>query len=337
MYECERCNYLTSDISNFHRHQKTKKHLQKSTTDGENKKRPLKHTHKVQQKRCNLVVPCEEKTTGFICEYCQKPFTRNNTLANHQKKCKLRLDEINDLKMKIESQKHEYEEKLKDITFELKLAQQKIELIEKSDDFNKAVITNTLTYLNKNHNSAPALKAFDNWDALENYKDPELNIDQNDELAVNLAFIYHHGGVYGIISSLVRFLCEEYLTNDPAKQSIWTTDLSRKTYFLREELKKGLVWVMDKGGESFKKIIVGPLHIRLKEYMTEYRTNLIERLNSTGEEIDDLNLDKGLLTLEYLDQVCEYIDGPNFPEDFVRIAAKKFQFNHEKLAIADKS
>ena len=65
-YNCEYCDYITSDASNFSKHLKTPKH---------------------QMKQMKTMVVLNEKNKVFQCKYCNKILKSRTTLWRHEKKC----------------------------------------------------------------------------------------------------------------------------------------------------------------------------------------------------------------------------------------------------------
>ena len=147
LFKCEICNYSSQRKSNFIKHLNTKKHKNNIEVYGleEEKSSNLPHKyhkkpHKFEKSPHKYHKKPHKTTQNFnpiklICEYCDKEFTRKDSLNRHINKfCKIRKKNLEDIEnIKIEHKKekeklYEYIEKL----------------IEKSGDTNNINIeTNT--------------------------------------------------------------------------------------------------------------------------------------------------------------------------------------------------
>ena len=100
LYNCQNCNFTTSNKYNYDQHLKTKKHMRKMTfedpqnegNEEENEdlvpeiedKNAFFNTNK-NPEGGNFV----EKSPQYICQFCQKNFSRNDNLKRHISVCKL--------------------------------------------------------------------------------------------------------------------------------------------------------------------------------------------------------------------------------------------------------
>ena len=100
LYNCQKCNFMTSNKYNYDQHLKTKKHLRKMTSEDpqnegneeENEDLVPENEDKNAFFNTNKNLKEEhfvEKSPQYICQFCQKNFSRSDNLKRHISVCKL--------------------------------------------------------------------------------------------------------------------------------------------------------------------------------------------------------------------------------------------------------
>lgn len=127
----------------------------------------------------------------------------------------------------------------------------------------------TIEYLTKHMNSAPVLKPIEDMTIIQ-------KSEGNGEFEVADIAMYHckKNTLHKYIGNIIIAYYKE--EDNPGQQSIWTTDVARLSYVIRQNAGKNEIWVEDKSGLKVKETIIVPM----LEYMSK---SLQKKLNSTGE------------------------------------------------------
>ena len=271
-YNCDRCNYETSDLSNFSRHKKSSKHLKNNTSFFiENTKRTLK-----EQKRTFILgektVKIDENEEILSCKYCDKKFTKVTSKYRHQKHyCKYNTEkEIKVLK----EQNKELLEVIKNSVMANKnnseIAKENTQIVSKS--------MSTLNYAIKHFQDAPTISLLEGK-KLEGFIEYNGNTEKSLE-----EILVHHFEKKKLHQLLGDLIVEEYRKENPKKQSMWSTDVSRLTFILKQTVKntKNGKWITDKNGLDLTKLIIEPLVEKVIDILKEY-------INDCGEDIQNIN------------------------------------------------
>ena len=88
-FYCEKCNYTTSNISNYNKHLSTRKHILNGSLN--------------------------EKYSEHICEFCNKIYKNRNGLWYHKKKCTKNINNVENMTIEIKKEKEEEKEENKQI------------------------------------------------------------------------------------------------------------------------------------------------------------------------------------------------------------------------------
>lgn len=165
----------------------------------------------------------------------------------------------------------DYEEMIKDeIKEKNKLIHNAGHLAEKS--------ISTLQLLTTHMDKAPQLKAITNYTHL-------ITTESDEDYCIGEIITYHfrRGSLHEYIGKII---IEEYKKDNPRDQSIWNSDTSRLTYFIRDIMgeEEDLEWITDKKGHKVKDKIIMPLLNHIREELRNYTHQLME--------LDDENPDK---------------------------------------------
>lgn len=336
-YICSFCNYSTNDFGNWSKHKNSKKHVKNSNehpkTTCFDSRRTLERLPKDSLKNTNK--------SEYVCEYCKISFAKSCNLSRHLKKCvekkhSLLEDQFEKYKRETElvNQLKLLEEKLKNIEKEKELLQkEKIEMRENMDNlktemekhiktlktenqFQKQLINcaggivqksmNTMSYLLLNHNNAPELEAL---------KDYSIITRDTETLIKDLIF-YHKKGKFD--KYIGDFIVKQYKKEDPNLQAIWSSDIERLNYFIRElinnknnnlenksrkqDVDKNINWIIDKKGIRVKKCIIDPL--------LEYINSIgVKYINEKNGEIPELETNEATVLLGNMQEMALISNG----------------------------
>lgn len=295
-YECVLCDFSTTRKTEYNRHIKTKKHLQKVKQDDK-----LSIT-------CPTVV--QQNPTKFKCKYCENVYVSQSSRSKHMKNC------INNVSNIITKEKDNEIKDIKLQTLENEIKRVQQEAKEKEEILKKQLFTyeqllksmtspqtiNYYNYITQSYPNAPALEGQQTYKNLLESKISSL---------MDIISMYYYDNK--LVSFLGDYLIKLYTHKEPKKQSIWTTDISRLTYIISESNKDGNIWSYDKKGSKTKKIMIEPLLQYIREQLFEYcqvnggssKANILKKMIAANQVIQ--LIDNG----ELLDKINKYI-APEF-------------------------
>ena len=345
-YECNICNYITVNKSDYVKHNQTKKHHKKVTIIDKNHiKKSDTYSHIFAESRCIPVHPsapqCTEKSqnnkfsksatnnssvviSDIICEYCNMQFTRTSSMSRHKKICthKNYTEQTYELKFKEMQSKIDLLEK--DVVhkdeetnhYKEEMNYYKKMLMEAGGLVKKSV--SALTYSVNNYADAPALQTITMKD-IGDFKGTANKIVED----VLSAYKHKTLGVY--LGDVILHICKK---DDPATQSIWNTDDSRLTYLIKELFNnKSSNWIVDKKGIKTKTYLINPLLSHVKELITSYQYNLvIPELNLNSVELEFI-LDNNKKIIQLIND----IDDGVVSKDILRHISSHLKFNSKVI------
>lgn len=172
-----------------------------------------------------------------------------------------------------------------------------------------------VNYLIKNHSDAPPLLTFTNCSKIkikDNYTDQLIYFYRNNIL----------------IKHIVECIVSEYKKEDPAEQSLWTSDTSRLTYIIKEIMKDNTSnWMVDKQGIKMGKYIIDPL-------LKFIRIDIMSHLNTSTVDIYKLKpheLEEHTLNLQAASHIVSDIDKGILKKDITRELAPQFYMNRKAI------
>jgi hypothetical protein len=245
-YTCELCNYKTDRKHNLTLHKNSIKHKNNEINNiTKNKKKPIEDPPEIQSKY-------EEIDSEInACLHCGQNFKHKTNLYRHQKyRCVIRVETQN----------------IKKENEELKIQNKKlIDTNLNNSEVTKKTV-NTLTYALKNFQNAPIVGLLEGK-KLDGFIEYDGNTDKSIE-----EVIIHHFEYKKLDKFLGDLILKEYIKENPKEQSIWSTDVSRLTFILKQAVKntnKGK-WVTDKKGVDLTKLVITPLVEKVIEMLREY-------------------------------------------------------------------
>ncbi|QKF94830.1 hypothetical protein QKU48_gp1372 [Fadolivirus algeromassiliense] len=242
-FVCGSCNYETDDKSNFNKHTKSNAH----------KSLLAKHANKLAG-NANEKLPSKN---SISCG-CGKSFSHQSSLSRHQLKCNginmqnqmtVLIDTVHEIKKQNDA-----------------LRKQNLNLQKQLHTFvknNKPTINNNYfsvkNYVQQNFPNAPAL---------EGPKDYEKLTFEDNDLIDSLIYNYENEILHRYLG---KFIISYYKKDDPSEQSLWTSDVSRLTYIIKELLESNKsIWSHDFKGVKVKMCIINPLLKYIRKCIDDY-------------------------------------------------------------------
>lgn len=311
---CEYCNYSTSIKCNYMKHLTTVAHLQ------------------------------NVKREEFKCDYCNYStnvrcnYDKHLKTSFHKRMIKLNdLDDDDDLKQEISELKTKidnYENQNKHL---LEQNSKYLDLFAEYVKNNKVSGTTYISnisvknYLQQNYSDAPALEGlpdytrikYDNYDCEEDDENGDSNINNDnslndDEFAETLTYHYSNNSLYKFLGD---FIILYYKKKDPKQQSMWSSDISRLTYIIKELLaNQKTMWAHDYKGTKTKICVINPLLRYIKEYIDEYWINKIETYKHA--KLHDFNKYHRIYTTLY--EIKKSIENDVLGNDIIKYIAPYF-------------
>ena len=294
-YACKPCKYSTNRKNNYDRHMTSTKHISTIRRNERVTHDMIKH---------NIIkhnVIDEAKQLIFECMYCHNNFKRSDGLTKHLRSCVIRNDQV-------------YQESEKDK--QIMVLTSNVELL-KSILTSPAVETqkfiNAKSYLIKNYNNASPLIKLEDYSIIHS---------QNKKYTLIDTLIYHHSHKQ-LVKYLGDFIVKIYKKDNPSQQSVWTSDVSRMTYIIRNTINNKNVWSMDNKGVNTKTYIIQPL---IDYINTEIKTYII------GQEKEVLK-PMSANVMEFLEKlgiaaiIMRIIDDNSLSNEVIKYIAPFFYLN----------
>ena len=300
-YQCIECDYQSNNKSNYNKHLSTEYHKKK-----QNPLYEINNNHK-----------------NFICEYCEKSFTKSCNLTRHKATCKQK--EI----------KSELEQALKIQKMELTIEFLKEEnkLLKENRPINKIYNISIKNYLQQNYYNAPHLIEL---------KNPVIEHEQEERTLIQ-ALVHSQNNNF-IDKFLGTYIIKNYKKEDLAKQSVWTSDMARLNFLVKELVSDNKSeWINDRKGDKVKKYIVNPL----LNYVNKECENFIDlhqkkeskrkkKMEDRTRPFDDKNIEEQsqfLYNYHALNKIQANIKSGNLADDIVKYIAPSLCMDKDKLKI----
>lgn len=284
-YKCKPCKYSTYDQSNYNRHMKSKIH--------EDTKIKISDSSS------------DTESLNFICE-CGKKFMHASSLSRHKKKCNnteqgtTKLSDSKDQEMK---QLMNKVNSLIDEVTSLKTQINESKHIIPVTNINKNtyIKISVKNYIKQYWPNAPAIAELENPNEVE---------DEDSDRSLINALVYNYNN-NSLPTYLGNYIAKNYKKEDPSQQSVWTSDVPRLNFLVKELIANGdSEWIDDIKGKKVKNYIVNPFlkfiddecqefynknQKKLKKFTKKTRNRTIPFGDSEiKESIDTLNIYKAI-------------------------------------------
>jgi len=297
LFVCEPCDYSTYRMSDYDRHNNTKKHL-KHLCDAPDKVIAVIETNKKGIKKIPHKQASKEKR--FKCSKCNKWFTEKCNLYRHQKHyCGITEsnnfnesdssandssktnDKLDDKKLKDDEIK-ELKEQNKKL---LELATKNANISEFNAEANVINAKSTKKSMNmmshamKHWANAPPMKQLEGKEAMK-----LITYENKSKLPIEEVVI-HQFNAGTLDRFLGNVLIKEFKKEDQVDQSLWTTDSSRLCFIIKQIVgdEGGDRWITDKSGIEITKLLISPLVKRVSEMMSDYVNKFVKELKDNAD------------------------------------------------------
>lgn len=305
-YNCGVCPYKTNDKSNFNRHLNSKSH-------------PLSSD--------SIVEDDKTSQSKYVCSICNKSFASRQGLSRHKLNVCINqmpeedsedkdelsqepIDNIDDSPANNNYKKEtkQINDKLNDLSSQVNILIQMLNVNAQNNIIPTTAVTTPVTnIINANNNTVNNNKPTYNI-SVKNYasntypnapalsiqsKSPEYSVlkYKNQKLMDTIIYNYDNNNLCKYFGD---YIIKCYKKDNPAEQSMWTSDVSRLTYIISELLANNKsIWRHDYKGLKIKEYILIPLMNYIREYIEEY-----------FESIDLKNIKK--LSMEECNKQAQY-------------------------------
>ena len=332
---CESCNYSTHDKSNFNKHMKSSAHSLKSKL----------HT------TTRFCVQSQVPTTAD-CLHCKKSFTRNSSLQRHiqsfcQKAKKIVQEPANEkfysereVNQMLKSKDLENQQNIKIAQLETKvesLIEYNNNIKDEYRDLKKYINSgkaggtyniSVKNYAKQHYPDAPALTGLGDYSKLkfDNYDNDMLKKLQNDsddiidENSYAVQTFVHRYNNKILHKYLGQYIIDNYKKKDPKDQSVWSSDISRLTYIIKQLLaNNNTEWNHDYKGVNTKKSIIEPLLDHVKKYIDDYWK---ENISTCADDVDKFLKVSDIIKITY--NIKKDIEDGRLADDILRYIAPFF-------------
>jgi hypothetical protein len=255
-----------------------------------------------------------------VCNFCNNTFKTSSNLSNHIKICGKKTE----LEKRIEELTKENESLLEEK--QTWLEDKKLLHKDKDAFANLATVNgniantslSTLKYLMTYHKDTPVLKSLEDFTSIsDKYED-------DTELVYALISEYRNDT---LAAKLSDHLVLEYKKKDPSKQSLWSCDVGRLTYVIRNAVSDSrVVWSTDKNGILVTEIVIKPILNYVKPILRKFNSDCSNEIinnpklsNSKMTEISEYQK----LTI----QIIMLIENKTLERDIIRHMAPHFYWN----------
>ena len=324
-YNCAPCAYSTKDMSNYKRHQKTKKHIMK--LESLIPKNGVKKVVENKVIQSGTIAPqntpkhpkTDKKST--FCAFCRLQFTRSSSLMRHISKCpsKIESDKTKELENRLKEKDLKLKEKERILAEKDKqLKEQKVEkeyykkLIDNYSKMGPRTF-NSITYVMNKYENAPHIKKIEP-EKIECFQ----NI--NMKTVENIVSDYRNNR---LVTFIINTITSIHKKDNPENQSIWSTDSSRYNYLIKELLEnEGSYWIVDKKGTKSKDYLIEPILKFIRKEIIKYNELASEAL--MDESLPKSRFSIITYTQQYGIEIIKDIDDGELSAEIIRKMAKHF-------------
>lgn len=124
-----------------------------------------------------------------------------------------------------------------------------------------------LKLLQKYASDAPVLKYELSDTAIKEQIQEQIQGADKDNIGMVLIDHFTEGDLHAILGDL---LVSYYQEDNVKMQSLWSTDVARLTYLVKDFTKKGSIWTQDKKGNKVKEAIIKPLLLKVRTIVDKF-------------------------------------------------------------------
>ena len=270
-YNCNSCEYTTDKMSNWERHKQSKKHKNNESKLFIMNPACIRYAS---GKDGDKVAKSNDKSNEitYECDYCGSEFKHHQNMYRHMKyrcKEKISLQNKNEILEKQNKELNTENKKLIDTN------------LNNSEVTKKSV--NVMTYALKHFQDASpvGLLEDDKFDEMTKFLIYDEDGNKKTNKSVEEIIIFHYKKDT-LIKVLGELIVNKYKKTNPKKQSIWSSDISRLTFIVRDIIgkTKKSKWITDKKGIHITQTVINPM-------MDIIKKRLIKFVNKSGKIINE--------------------------------------------------
>lgn len=343
-YCCELCNFKTEDSGAWCRHKKAQYHIHNIeilcqdfnsppiisdngvTTIKDPRKRGKIDTE-IKYKRRGKTT--KKQNTEFGCEHCDKRFSTLFNLQRHGRTCKAKQkdDLIHHIQTEHKNRELELMKQVideKDKMMKQVLDEKEKALIKRDKDFeymkrmveSAGILANkslsALNYSNVYYKDAPKLIPLD--------KSIKIMKEEDDDFVERLIYKYGNKTLARFIGTHIVY---HYRKSNPVDQSMWTSDVVRLNYIIKETSK----WVVDKNGIKVRDNIIKPILDNILGVIKAYEDRWYAFVTKNPDEIDECV--KANMRRATVGKIMEDINQGTLADEINKYIAPYFQMRRE--------
>jgi hypothetical protein len=366
MFNCDICLYSTDRSSNLQQHNKSKKHIirafyesKKCVNIDETEKNDIetyiknKELNKVLEKppskknqtieKQNYVEQDDNECDKYTCKICGKSYKyRQNLWTHKQQKHTTTENKDNDspqIAMLI-SQIAQLQKKVEQLESEKNMCANNLtnssntQLTNSNNTFAKNIaenvvetnnnqkIINVFQYISQNFNDTEPIKM------LESKEAKKMLIIKEDTKYTMADFIVFYYTKYELDRFLGDIIIGAYKKEDPKDQQIWSSNIVKLTFIVRQILNKENVWLKDINGVCITRHIIDPFLKEIKKLLQQYVKDCSVHYGKTYEQIEK-DQNNGTFAIKIIQEINE----KELHKKILKYIAPHFQLEQTNLLL----
>lgn len=322
-YNCIECNFSTDDRRSWFKHTKTIKHSRLTENIKEKESNLLLHNEiKFLREKINILENQSQETFLLLNKQLEDKNKqledknrqledKNKQLENKDRQIEEIKKELNETKNKLDNQYEKHIDTLKDENiYKNQIITQAGNIVQNS--------MSTLSFVVKNYPNAPPLEKISNYDFILTNKNKFIK-----ELA-------HNNRKKIVDDFLGKIIVGIYKKNDPKIQSLWSSDVSRQNYVIKNIANNKIIkiennpskWINDKNGVKLKKTVIKPFLEQVKSIGEQF---IEENKIDNEEDSDDQDNNENLEVMIQIADINKNIKNELLEKEICKLIAPYFQ------------
>jgi len=317
------CNYHTNKLYDYNRHKTTKKH---------NKNIQIYNNNKNKTKRALTTISSsssdsDDNNHSYSCDVCSKTFKYKYNLYKHQRhSCKTTHSNTaiinysesstdNSILLKLIQK---LEEQINDLRKDKETTVKHIEKLTDAHIISQKVSHNALKFAQLHFSQAPPIKKINYDDTIQFISYDKKIQDDDFKLELKLLDEFKKNSLHKFIGNII---IEHYKKENTSDQSLWSTDITRLSFIIKEIVQGNDKWISDKKGDKIKKYIIEPLLEKIKDMIFNYVNTQNPKIKFM-DNVSQMELTSSLIN-ESLNLIF-YINSCKLENDIMKHIAPKF-------------
>jgi len=199
-------------------------------------------------------------------------------------------------------------------------------IIDKSITDNRTI--NIVAYVNDNFPNTKPISMLTNIEARK-----VLKFDETCGHSLEEMIVFQHSK-FLLDQFIGDFIVNEYKKNDPTKQQIWSSNVQKLTFIVRQVLNKtDKVWLKDFNGVCVIKHIIDPILEEVKKLLLEHIKHCNEMIEDPNTNIEEF--DKIYNNVQHILKIIYEINQKELHNKILKYIAPHFQLMSSRGIIKD--